>query len=165
MTDHDDGSLYERYAATAAGASDLAAARISRQVSTLISQALAASPRGQRDVASILGVSEARVSQVVNGDGNLRVGAIAKYMRALGYELRLIAVAVEEGLPDLPKAPTGRPRRRKPEASPPDGVGQFQYLYTFEAEPVEESDFKSVTRSFSASEQPKRIFFEAGSDA
>lgn len=163
MTENDNGSVYEQYAATSAGATDLAAAKISRQVSTLISQALASSPRGQRELASILGVSEARVSQVVNGDGNLRVGAVAKYMRALGYELRLIATAVEEGLPNLPKASTGRPRRRKREVPSPSGVGQFQYLYTFEAEPVEESDLKSVTGRVSSTEPSKRIFFEAGS--
>ncbi|WP_349270925.1 helix-turn-helix domain-containing protein [Mycolicibacterium parafortuitum] len=163
MTDHEDGSLYDEYASTIEGAVDLAAAEVSRQVATLLAQALNASPRDQRQLASILGVSEARVSQVVNGDGNLRVGAVAKYMRALGYKVRILATGAEEGLPDLPKAaPTGRPRRRKVDIPRTGGLGQFQYLYTFEAEPVEDADFHSARQPATISDRPKGIFFEVG---
>jgi transcriptional regulator with XRE-family HTH domain len=165
MTSHDEGSLYEQYAATQAGAADLAAAELSHQVATLLVQAVAVSPRDQRELASILGVSEARVSQVVNGDGNLRVSAVAKYMRALGYKVKLTATAVEEGLPDLPKPPTGRPRRRKAEVSQVSGPDRVQYLYIFEAESVESADFNSAPTRVASADRAKGIFFEVGTRA
>lgn len=54
----------------------------------------------QKNLAEILGVSPGRVSQVLNGDGNIHVGTLAKYMRALGYRVRLTPVSCDSA-PDL----------------------------------------------------------------
>jgi len=62
----------------------------------------------QKELASKIGVSEGRVSQVLNGDGNLRTAAIARYLRALGYKATLSAQPVEAGRQELPR----RRRRR-----------------------------------------------------
>jgi transcriptional regulator with XRE-family HTH domain len=100
-------SLVEKYESTPAGAQGLAAANLAGQVVRLIHAALDASGLEQKDLAEMIGVTEGRVSQVVNSDGNLRIAALARYMRALGYELTISAKPVEPGLPDLP-----RPARR-----------------------------------------------------
>jgi predicted XRE-type DNA-binding protein len=112
---HDGSSPFEDYAATDEGARELAAVDLASQAARLIRQAIHYSPFDQRTLASTLGVTESRVSQVVNGDGNLRIAAIAKYMRALGYETQLLAHPLQEGLPELPQKPAGRPRRRIPD--------------------------------------------------
>lgn len=98
----DEMSIIEQYESTPVGAQGLAAAGSAAQVARLLEQALAASPLDQRALSSELGVSESRVSQVMNGDGNLRIAAIGRYMRALGYKLELSAIPLAEGLPTLP---------------------------------------------------------------
>ena len=107
MTGHPEKSLFDEYQETDEGAQQLAAADLASQVVNLINTALHASPLDQRALAAKLGVSEGRVSQVVNGDGNLRIAAAARYLRALGYNVTISAHPVEPDLPELPA-----PRRR-----------------------------------------------------
>ncbi|OBK30141.1 hypothetical protein A5659_03615 [Mycobacterium sp. 1165196.3] len=100
-------SLVEEVEATDAGAQGLAAADLAGQVSRVLHAALAASGMDQKDLAEKLGVTQGRVSQVLNGDGNLRIAAVARYLRALGYEATIAARPVEGG-------PTELPARRPP---------------------------------------------------
>lgn len=103
-------TLIEQEEATNAGAQGLAAANLAGQVVRLLEQALDASGIDQKALAEKLNVTQGRVSQVLNGDGNMRVAAVARYLRALGYETHLSATPVEPDRPDLPRAP--RHRRR-----------------------------------------------------
>lgn len=138
MTESSESTLFEGYASTPEGARELAAVDLADQAATLIRQALEASPIDQRTLASMLGVTESRVSQVVNGDGNLRVAAIAKYLRALGYVTRLLAEPIEEGLPRLPRKPSTRPRRSIAPTTPSaeQGIANLPYLRLFDANPL-----------------------------
>lgn len=54
------------------------------------------------DVAARLGVTRGRVSQVLAGRGDPSVSTLARYLRVLGYELKLEALPVEPGVPPLP---------------------------------------------------------------
>lgn len=102
MTERTEKSLVEEYEETDDGTQDLAAANLASQVIELIRKALEASDLDQRALAEKLGVSEGRVSQVVNGDGNLRIAAVARYLRALGYSARISAQPVDPHRPELP---------------------------------------------------------------
>jgi len=104
-------TLVEQEQATDAGAQGLAAADLAGQVMRLLEQALEASGLEQKDLAETLGVTQGRVSQVFNGDGNMRIAAVARYLRALGYETHLSATPVVPGRPALPAAPR-RTRQR-----------------------------------------------------
>ncbi|MGW4952143.1 helix-turn-helix domain-containing protein [Streptomyces parvulus] len=77
-----------------------------------------ASGKSNKELSSLLGVSEGAVSQVLNGDGNIRISTLARYLRAMGFEPRLSADSVEGGEP-LPSAPRRVRRRRK---SSPDSA-------------------------------------------
>ncbi|CAN1559336.1 Cro/C1-type helix-turn-helix domain [Mycobacteriaceae bacterium] len=104
MTDKSIPTLIEEEEATEAGAQGLAAADLAAQVMRILEQALDASGIDQKTLAEKLGVTQGRVSQVLNGDGNLRVAAVARYLRALGYETHLSATPVDTGKPSLPRA-------------------------------------------------------------
>ena len=82
------------------GAQGLAAAG---QAMRLLHQALEVSELDQKALAEKLGVTQGRVSQVLNGDGNLRIAALARYLRSLGYEVTLTAAPVASGNPILPR--------------------------------------------------------------
>ena len=103
MTDKSIPTLIEEEEATEAGAQGLAAADLAAQVMRILEQALDASGIDQKALAEKLGVTQGRVSQVLNGDGNLRVAAVARYLRALGYETHLSATPVAAGNPSLPR--------------------------------------------------------------
>lgn len=75
---------------------ELAAARAEVRVAGLLRRAFEASAMSQRDLAERVGVTEGRVSQVLNSEGNLRVTTIARYLRALGYSFELYADLVSE---------------------------------------------------------------------
>ena len=112
MTDQPDPTLIDEEQATDAGAQGLAAADLAGQVMRLLHQALDVSDLDQKALAEKLGVTQGRVSQVFNGDGNMRIAAVARYLRALGYETRLSATPVAPGIPPLPREarrPTGAP--------------------------------------------------------
>jgi len=106
-------TLIEQEEATDAGAQGLAAADLAGQVVRLLEQALDASGMDQKALADKLDVTQGRISQVLNGDGNMRVAAVARYLRALGYQTHISAVPVEPGRPELPREVN---RRRRPAA-------------------------------------------------
>lgn len=58
-------------------------------VALMIADALEASGVSQRDLAGRLGLSEARVSQILNANNNLTVRTLARIADALGLELEL----------------------------------------------------------------------------
>ena len=103
-----------------ADAQGLAAADLAGQVMRLLHEALDLSDLDQKALAARLGVTEGRVSQVVNGDGNMRIAAVGRYLRALGYEARLTATPLREGAPVLPRELRRRPRWRSDAESQPD---------------------------------------------
>lgn len=88
-------SLYEERASTVAGAIGLAAARLAMQATRLLSAAKRESGLSSKDISSRLGVTEGRVSQVLNGDGNIHVATLARFMRAMGYTIELTAVPAQ----------------------------------------------------------------------
>lgn len=83
-------------------------ARATNRVVGLLHEALEASGLSQRDLAAALDVSEGRVSQVVGGDGNVYLSTLARYLRAMGYELLVQAEATSHDLPEI-----GSRRRRR----------------------------------------------------
>lgn len=91
------------------GAQELSAARLARDVAKQLARAFHARGDKQQDLAKDLGVTAGAVSQVLNGDGNLRIATLGRYLRALGYEARLTLVPVDEGAPAL-----AEPARRGP---------------------------------------------------
>lgn len=109
MTDRSDQTLVDEERATYDGAQGLAAADLAGQVMRLLQQALDASDLDQKALADKLGVTQGRVSQVINGDGNMKIAAVARYLRALGYETYLAASPVISGLPALPRESRHRP--------------------------------------------------------
>lgn len=109
MTDRSDQTLIEQERSTDDGAQGLAAADLAGQVMRLLQQALDASELDQKALADKLGVTQGRVSQVINGDGNMKIAAVARYLRALGYETHLTASPVISGLPALPRESRRRP--------------------------------------------------------
>lgn len=109
MTNRPDQTLIDEERATDDGAQGLAAANLAGQVMRLLQQALDASEMDQKALADKLGVTQGRVSQVINGDGNMKIAAVARYLRALGYETHLAASPVISGLPALPRESGRRP--------------------------------------------------------
>lgn len=91
-------SLHERFASTDDGARRLAVARLRREVLKTLHRALKASGLSQVDLARRLGVRKSAVSQVLNGDGNVRITTLAEYLYATGHEMKLAIV------------PAGQPR-------------------------------------------------------
>ena len=103
-------TLIELEESSAEGQREMSAARLNLRVVTLLNHAFESSGASQKELADRIGVGESRVSQILNGDGNLRVSTFARYLRALGY------VAVIEGRPadsSVPPLPTRRPGPRR----------------------------------------------------
>lgn len=67
----------------------------------------------QQDLANRLGVSEGRVSQVLQGEEMPKLTTFARYMRALGYRVEVHASPAEDAAPEL----EGKHRRWWPEDS------------------------------------------------
>ncbi|WP_078358693.1 helix-turn-helix domain-containing protein [Mycobacteroides chelonae] len=123
MTDQPNQTLIDDEQATDPGAQGLAAADLASQVMRLLHQALDASELDQKSLAEKLGVTQGRVSQVLNSEGNMKIAAVARYLRALGYETKLTASPVTPGLPALP-----RESRRRAAREPQPAVAQRRYV-------------------------------------
>lgn len=67
----------------------MAAARLAADIEAELERAMRDSRMSQADLARALGITEGRVSQIVNSDGNLRIATIGKVFRALGFQARL----------------------------------------------------------------------------
>ena len=81
---------------------DQAASDLALEVSVILDHAFRARVGvSQQDLADKLGVTAGRVSQVLNGDGNLHVATVGRYLRALGYELGLRPKSVVTDAPEL----------------------------------------------------------------
>lgn len=71
---------------------DAAAARAAVSAVSLINTTFDNGPReSQLELAKALGITEGRVSQVLNGDGNIRVSTLARFLKANGFDLLLQA--------------------------------------------------------------------------
>ena len=103
MTKHakSELSLFDDLGSSPAGARELAASQLTNDALVLLQTALAATGVTQKQLAEILSIGESRVSQVVNGDGNLKLTTFARYMRALGYAVTVNVTPVERGVPEL----------------------------------------------------------------
>ncbi len=82
-------SLLEQIENDPIEARELAAADLGLKAILTLQQAMKESGMSQIDLATSLGVSESAVSQVMNGDGNLRMHTFARYLRALEFEVNL----------------------------------------------------------------------------
>jgi len=92
MTSRTDqvGSLYDEMASDPKGARELAAAELTMDAQGLLERAFRSRKDvTQADLAEQLGVTEGRVSQVLNADSVTNLALLARYMHALGYELEL----------------------------------------------------------------------------
>jgi transcriptional regulator with XRE-family HTH domain len=119
-------SLYDRRASTKQGRLGLAAAKAALRVAELLNAAKTASRQSSKAIASELNVTEGRVSQVLNGDGNLHIASVARYLAVCGYELKLIA---EPLTPDRPRLERKRPGRTRDQAAAHDTWDVFEQLY------------------------------------
>ena len=101
-------TVFDDLGASPLGARELAASQLTNDALVLLQTALSSTGVTQKQLAEILGIGESRVSQVVNGDGNLKLTTFARYMRALGYAVTVNVTPVERNIPELTRA------RRKP---------------------------------------------------
>jgi DNA-binding phage protein len=76
---------------------ELAAAGLAVDVTALLDRVLEASGMTARALAERLGITEGRVSQVLNGDGNVYVSTLGRFIRAMGYRPVLAARNIEDG--------------------------------------------------------------------
>jgi transcriptional regulator with XRE-family HTH domain len=91
----DEPTLIEEFEASPAGAQEMAGARFAVEVLALLQRAMRESHIVQQQLSEALDVTPGAVSQVLHGDGNLRVGTIGRYCRALGYQAHLFLEPVE----------------------------------------------------------------------
>lgn len=115
MTVHIKKSMVDVLKGTKEGAMDFAAAALAVESIVFLNNALRASGITQAELAHRLSVTPGRVSQVLNGDGNLRVSTLAKFLSALEYEVHLRTTPLRDDLPTLHVARSGRRARRKQE--------------------------------------------------
>jgi predicted XRE-type DNA-binding protein len=101
-------SLFDDLGASPLGARELAASQLTNDALVLLQTALSSTGITQKQLAEKLGIGESRVSQVVNGDGNVKLTTLARYMRALGYVVTVNVTPVERNIPELTR------ERRKP---------------------------------------------------
>lgn len=80
---------------------DTLAARLAVNVVADMNRAVERAGIRQKELAERLGVTESRVSQILNGDGNLRVATVARVFAALGFEARLDVVPLSADSPVL----------------------------------------------------------------
>lgn len=88
-------SMYDELAGDPRGRNELAAAELALDVQAVIHRAFEESAITARAVAELLGVTEGRVSQIRNGDGNVRISTLAKVMSALGKRVRISVADLE----------------------------------------------------------------------
>ena len=86
------------------------AAHLAVEAVALMNRAFDRSGLQQRDLASRLGVSESRVSHILNGDGNVRTATLARVFAALGYKVGLDVHPLSSDVPSLKRVSPRRPR-------------------------------------------------------
>lgn len=86
MTQNDiSGAFAARYT-TPQGQQGLAAAELCMDVVDLLNDVEQLAGIQRKDIAALLDVTAGRVSQVLNGDGNITIAALAKFLHAMGHE-------------------------------------------------------------------------------
>lgn len=92
-----------------------AAAALANSVASLMEQLVDAAATPHQDIATAMGVSSARVSQLLAGNGNVRISSLGRLVEACGADLRLTVVPRAGGdaitVPRRPRQP--RPRGRQ----------------------------------------------------
>lgn len=106
-------TLFDDLGSSPRGARELAASQLTNDALVQLQTALTATGTSQKQLAEKLGIGESRVSQVVNGDGNVKLTTFARYMRALGYSVTFDVKPAEVSVPEL-----SRSRRKQPVTSP-----------------------------------------------
>ena len=89
-------TLYDRVAATPGGPRRLADARLRHEALHLLWQAQAASKLSVEQLAAELGVRRRAVRRVLDGNGNIAVATLARYLHAMGYEAEIRLVGAGE---------------------------------------------------------------------
>jgi hypothetical protein len=90
-------SLYESFAARPGGGRAIAKARLQRAVLRILDRALILSAvESQSALANRLHIRKSAVSQVLRGDGNVRISTLADYLYELGFEANLELVNAGE---------------------------------------------------------------------
>jgi transcriptional regulator with XRE-family HTH domain len=105
-------SLIDALEASPRAAQEMAAADLATWIRWALNRALSVSRKSQKDLAESLGVSESAVSQVLSGDGNVKISTLAKYARALGFNAVMKLRNAETGQEIT--TPHGEKRRRRP---------------------------------------------------
>lgn len=72
-----------------AGRKAYASARLRQDVLEALYEALETADLSRAELAKRLGVRKGAVSQVLNGDGNLRMKTLAEYLSAMGFQARM----------------------------------------------------------------------------
>lgn len=88
----------------------LAAAQLASAIGALMEQAIDASASNKRTIAASMGVTPARISQLLAGDGNVRVATLARLLDACGFEISVTAKP-KAGGPEISVPRRSRPRR------------------------------------------------------
>ncbi|MCL2783406.1 MAG: helix-turn-helix domain-containing protein [Propionibacteriaceae bacterium] len=84
-------SMVQQAEADPVEALELAAATGAVEGSALLLRVFNQTGITQKELATRVGVSEGRVSQVLSGQENLRISTLARYLHAMGYRLHLSA--------------------------------------------------------------------------
>jgi transcriptional regulator with XRE-family HTH domain len=142
MTD-DNKTLIEELEEDPRVRTELAAARLASTVGALMEQVGEATSAKYKDVAAAMGVTAGRVSQILSGDGNVRIATLARFLDACGYELELTA------RPKSGRGPTitlpRPPRRRRSERSDASGTAARWTPSTTKVSTVTKVGFRFVT--------------------
>lgn len=129
MTGNEENrTLFEERSSTRLGAQGLAAARLAVKVVRILLGAMRTTAISQKELAKRLNISEGRVSQVLNGDGNVHISTLAKFMRAMDYEVEIVARPLRPELPVL----DGTSARRRPARStarPQNDYEHYEQLF------------------------------------
>lgn len=107
-------SLVEIRESTPAGQQGMAAARLALRVRGLMQSALKVSGLSQKELAQRMQLGESRVSQILNGDGNIQISTLARVFRAIGYKIDFVAEPIDESVAPLPDRRKRSPRRAGP---------------------------------------------------
>jgi transcriptional regulator with XRE-family HTH domain len=83
-------SRLDRLLESARGRAEYASADLTEKVRELVLRGFDESTTTASAVAQALGVTEGRVSQIRNGDGNLRISTLAKVFDALGKHVEIV---------------------------------------------------------------------------
>jgi transcriptional regulator with XRE-family HTH domain len=113
MTSEPSASAYSDRASSPEGRLSLAAARLALRISELLHSAKIRSGQSSKQIADQLGVTEGRVSQILNGSGNLHVATVGRFLAACGFELNVKTVP----LGTKPSSPQ-REKRGRAEGQP-----------------------------------------------